>query len=247
MTPAELRRARGRLRPTRLFGALLVATACVRGAPAAAPRAAMTDVGIMPAPATASAFEPEIAAFEARDRVDPPPRGGIVFVGSSSIRLWPDLTSVFPAVSVLNRGFGGSTLPDVIYFAPRIVLPYAPREVVLYAGDNDLAAGRTPEQVLGDYTAFVRLVRRTLPAARIIFISIKPSPSRWALAEPTRAANALIARAIARDTLATFVDVFAPMLGASGRPRPELFQADSLHMTPAGYALWRARLAPLIH
>lgn len=237
-----------RLRPARLLGLLVVlSTACVQATPAAAPRATATPVAPAPAPASAAAFEPDIAAFEARDRAAPPPRGGIVFVGSSSIRFWSSLASDFPNVPVLNRGFGGSTLQDVVYFAPRIVLPYAPREIVLYAGDNDLAAGRTPEQVLGDYTAFVRLVRRALPAARLVFISIKPSPSRWTLAEPMRAANALIAQAITRDTLATFVDVFTPMLGASGRPRPELFQADSLHMTPAGYALWRARLAALVH
>ncbi len=226
---------------------MLVAAACASGAPAAAPRAAPTGVVPASTPATAPAFEPEIAAIEARDRTGRPPFGSIVFVGSSSIRLWPNLTSDFPTATVLNNGFGGSTLPDVIYYAPRLVLPYAPRLIVLYAGDNDLAAGRTPEQVLSDYTAFVRLVRQTLPATRVLFISIKPSPSRWALAAPTRAANALIAQAIARDTLATYVDVFTPMLGASGRPRPELFQADSLHMTPAGYALWRAHLAPLIH
>jgi lysophospholipase L1-like esterase len=234
------------LGPTRRLGLLLLVTACASGAPAAAPRAATTSVLSASAPATAPAFEPEIDAIEARDRAAQPPRGGIVFVGSSSIRLWPNLASDFPNAPVLNDGFGGSTLPDVIYYAPRLVLPYAPRLIVLYAGDNDLAAGRAPEQVLGDYTAFVRLVRQTLPATRIVFISIKPSPSRWALAGPTRAANAMIAQAITRDTFATYVDVFTPMLGASGRPRPELFQADSLHMTPAGYALWRARLAPLI-
>ena len=231
------------LGPTRRLGLLLVAAACASGAPAAAPRAATSSV----VPATAPAFEPEIAAIEARDRIAQPPRGSIVFVGGSSIRLWPDLASAFPNAPVLNNGFGGSTLPDVIYYAPRLVLPYSPRLIVLYAGDNDLAAGRTPEQVLGDYTTFVRLVRQTLPATRVVFISIKPSPSRWALAAPTRAANALIAQAIARDTLAAYVDVFTPMLGASGRPRPELFRMDSLHMTPAGYALWRARLTPLIH
>lgn len=201
----------------------------------------------MVAPATASAFEPEIAQFEAADRVAPPPRGSIVFAGSSSMRMWTDVASDFPGQPVLNRGFGGSTLADVTFFAPRVVLPYRPRLVVLYAGDNDLAAGHTSEQVLADYSAFVRVVRRALPATRIVYVSIKPSPSRWSLADQMRAANALIAQAIVHDTLATYVDVFTPMLGADGRPRPELYQADSLHMTAAGYALWRARLAPVVH
>ena len=229
-----------RLRSASLVGALLIATAC-------APVSPVPPAPPSVAPATASAFESEIAEIEARDRVDARTRGGIVFVGSSSIRMWPDLSADFAGLPVLNHGFGGSTLADVIWFTPRIVLPYAPREIVLYAGDNDLAAGRTPEQVLGDYTTFVRVARQALPAVRIVYVSIKPSPSRWSLAEPMRQANALIAQAIARDTLATYVDVFTPMLGPSGRPRPELFQADSLHMTPAGYALWRARLAPLVH
>ena len=230
------------LRHAPLLGALLAVAACASTAPAPA-----TTPTAISAPATASAFESEIAEIEARDRVEARTRGGIVFVGSSSIRMWPNLAADFPGQAVLNHGFGGSTLADVIWFTPRIVLPYLPREIVLYAGDNDLAAGRTPEQVLNDYTTFVRVARQALPAVRIVYVSIKPSPSRWALAEPMRQANALIAQAITRDTLATYVDVFTPMLGASGRPRPELFQADSLHMTPAGYALWRARLAPLVH
>lgn len=230
------------LRRALLIGALLTLAACAPAAPAPA-----TTPNTISAPATASAFESEIAEIEARDRVDAGTRGGIVFVGSSSIRMWPSLAADFPGFPVLNHGFGGSTLADVIWFTPRIVLPYLPREIVLYAGDNDLAAGRTPVQVMDDYTTFVRVVRQALPAVRIVYVSIKPSPSRWTLAEPMRQANALIAQAIARDTLATYVDVFTPMLGPSGRPRPELFQADSLHMTSAGYALWRARLAPLIH
>ena len=192
-------------------------------------------------------FASEIAQLEAADRAQPPAPGGIVFVGSSSIRLWPDLRADFPGAPVLNRGFGGATLPDVVYYAPRIVLPARPRLIVLYAGDNDLAAGRTPEQVAADYAAFVALVRRALPETRLVYIAIKPSPSRWALAGAMQRANALIAAQVARDSLAAFVDVFARMLGADGRPQPALYRADSLHMTPAGYALWRARLAPLVH
>ena len=201
---------------------------------------------LAPAP-DSSRFEPELRAFEQSDRTNPPAGGGVVFVGSSTVRLWPHLAADFPAVPVLNRGFGGSTLPEVVDAVPRIVIPYRPRLILLYAGDNDLAAGRTPENVVADYRRFVSVVRQSLPAARIAFVSIKPSPSRWALVERMREANRLVRDAMARDSLAVFVDMFPPMLGADGRPRPEFFRADSLHMTPAGYALWRERLTPIVH
>ena len=196
--------------------------------------------------APAARFEPEIQRFETMDKAAPPTLGGVVFVGSSTFRLWPDLAGDFPGVPVLNRGFGGSTLPEVVAATPRIVLPHRPRLVVLYAGDNDLAEGRTTANVLADYHAFVALVRRKLPATRIVFVSIKPSPSRWALVDSMRVANRLVRDEIARDSLQLYVDLFTPMLGADGRPRPELFRDDSLHMTPAGYALWRERLASVV-
>ena len=192
-------------------------------------------------------FAAEILAFEGRDRAIPPVPGGIVFVGSSTIRMWLSLREDFPGQNVLNRGFGGSTLPEVNVVVPRIVLPYRPHLVVLYAGDNDLAAGHTPNDVLADYRRFVFLVRRELPMARIAFISIKPSPSRWALLDRMRAANGLVRDEIAADSLTTYVDTFTPMLRADGRPRPELFGPDSLHMVRAGYALWSTVLAPVIH
>ena len=191
-------------------------------------------------------FEAEIRAFEAADRANPPPPGGVVFIGSSSIRNWTDVAADFPGVSVLNRGFGGSTLADIVYYMDRILLPYRPHLVVLYAGDNDLAGGRTPERVVADYRAFVARLRSALPAARVAFVSIKPSPSRRTFIPRTQEANQRIRQIIARDTLQTYVDVFTPMLDRSGEPRPELFEADSLHMTRAGYLLWRARLAPVV-
>jgi lysophospholipase L1-like esterase len=152
----------------------------------------------------------------------------------------------FPGVPVLNRGFGGSTLADVVYYMDRILLPYRPRLVVLYEGDNDLAAGRTPERVVADYRGFVARLRSALPAARLVFVSIKPSPSRRAFIPRARETNQRIRAIIARDTLQTYVDVFTPMLDSAGQPRPELFLDDSLHMTRAGYLLWRARLAPVV-
>ena len=220
----------------------LVCAGCAR--PAVSP--AYEAPAVVAAPATATNFATEIAQFETADRTSPPAPGGILFTGSSSIRLWPDLQKDFPNVPVLNRGFGGSTFADVLYFAPRIVLPARPRLIVLYVGDNDLAAGRTPEQVAADYATFVAFVRRELPETRVAYVSIKPSPSRWAIVGAMRRANALIAEQIASDGAAMYVDVFTPMLGANGRPLPSLFISDSLHMTPAGYAIWRAQLAPVV-
>lgn len=191
-------------------------------------------------------FESEILAFEAADRANPPPRDGVVFIGSSSIHNWTDVAADFPGVPVLNRGVGGSTLADIVYYMDRILLPYRPRLVVLYEGDNDLAEGRTPRRVAADYRTFVGRLRSSLPAARVVFVSIKPSPSRRTLIARARKTNQRIRAITARDTLQTFVDVFTPMLDRGGQPRPELFEADSLHMTRAGYLIWRARLAPVV-
>jgi lysophospholipase L1-like esterase len=192
-------------------------------------------------------FEPEIRVFEAADRSSPPPLGGVVFIGSSSIRNWTNVAADFPDVRILNRGFGGSTLADVVHYADRILLPYQPRLVVLYAGDNDLALGRTPEQVLSDYRAFVAHLRTAYPAARVAFVAIKPSPARRAYLDRARETNQRIRAQIKRDSLEIYVDVFTPMLDTRGQPRPELFGADSLHMTRAGYLLWRSLLAPVVH
>lgn len=191
-------------------------------------------------------FEAEIRAFEAADQATPPPLRGVVFIGSSSIRNWTDVAADFPGVPLLNRGFGGSTLADVVHYAGRILLPYQPRLVVLYAGDNDLAEGRSPAVVLRDYQAFVALVRRSLPETRIVFIAIKPSGARWALIEQIRAANALVRRQAGTDPRLLYVDVFTPMLGPNGRPREELFVADRLHLSRRGYALWRDLLTPIV-
>ena len=189
-------------------------------------------------------WEPEIRAFERADSLNTAPQGGVVFTGSSSIRMWTSLAADFPGITVLNRGFGGSEIADATHFADRIVLKYHPRTVVLYAGDNDINNGRTPAEVVAAFQAFVARVRRDLPRASIVFISIKPSPSRWALAEPMRQANAAIRKICAETPGLAYVDVFAPMLTPVGLPRPELFRPDSLHMTPAGYALWRGLVRP---
>lgn len=170
----------------------------------------------------------------------------MLFVGSSSVRLWPNLAADFPAVAVVQRGFGGSELDDVVHHAPRIVLPYRPRLIVLYAGDNDLASGKTPETVLQDYKAFVGVVRRNLPETRVAFVAIKPSGARWPLVDKMRAANALVRDYTTTDSQLYYVDTFTPMLGSDGLPRAELFLEDRLHMNAAGYALWRQLIEPIV-
>lgn len=191
-------------------------------------------------------WQADMQRFAAADREHPPARGGIVFTGSSSIRLWSGLAEDFPGRPVLNRGFGGSTLADATRHVDELVTRYAPRTVVLYAGDNDLAAGATPAQVHADFQAFVRAVHARLPHTRILFVSIKPSPARAALLPAMRRANALIRAEAERSKNVGYVDVATPMLDAQGRPRAELFLDDRLHMNREGYALWRSALsAPL--
>jgi lysophospholipase L1-like esterase len=199
-----------------------------------------------PVASTAEGWEKEIAEFEAADRVSPPQPGGVVFVGSSSIRLWPHLEADFPEASVLKRGFGGSKLSDVVQYAPRIVLPYHPRLIVLYEGDNDLAENKSPETVFREFQAFVALVHEALPETRIAFIAVKPSPARWARVAMIRTVNAWVRRYATTDPCVLYVDVFTPMLGPDGLPRRELFVADQLHLNARGYALWRELLMPIV-
>ena len=229
---------RGLSRP--LFAALFLACA-----PAVAPSAA-TQVVPQTAVSGATQWEPDILRFEAADRVNSPRPGGVVFVGSSSIRMWETLEADFPGLPVLNRGFGGSELSDAVRFADRIVTPYKPRVVVLYAGDNDLAAGETPAQVSEDFQSFVAIVRRKLPATRIAFVAIKPSPARLNIMDKARETNQLIRDYARGDDKLTYVDVFTPMLDASGKPRQELFLEDGLHMNANGYAIWRDLIAPIL-
>ncbi|MGH7169562.1 MAG: SGNH/GDSL hydrolase family protein [Gemmataceae bacterium] len=192
-----------------------------------------------------SRWEKEIAAFEKRDKDKAPPKNPIVFVGSSSIRLW-NLSKSFPRLPALNRGFGGSQLADAVHFAPRIVLKYEPRLIVLYAGDNDIAAGKTPQRIRADFQAFVKTVHAKLPKVRIVFICIKPSLLRWASIDKIRKANALVEAECKKDDRLAYLDIATPMLGDDGKPRRELFANDGLHLNAKGYAVWAERLKPYL-
>lgn len=191
-----------------------------------------------PAISSFAKWEKEIAALEAKDPVDAQTRGGIVFIGSSSIKKWTTLAQDFPRHRVLNHGFGGSQMADSVHFADRIVLPYEPRFIVVYAGGNDINAGKTPERVCADFRAFVEKVRAKLPQAGIAYIAIAPNPKRWVQVGRVKAANALIADYIKGQPGLKFIDVYPRMLGADGLPLPNIFVADRLHMNAEGYKLW---------
>ena len=191
-------------------------------------------------------WEIEIEKFEESDRHDPPAKGAVLFIGSSTIRFWQSLPEDFPEIQIINRGFGGSEIADCTFYVDRIVIPYHPRIVVLYAGDNDLAGGKTPQQVFEDYTAFVSRVHRQSPRTRIAFISIKPSPARASLLQSMKNANELIKAYTTNDKRLIYIDVFTVMLGKDGNPRARLFGPDRLHMNKNGYSLWKSVIAPYI-
>jgi arylsulfatase A-like enzyme/lysophospholipase L1-like esterase len=192
-------------------------------------------------------WEADIKAFEQSDRTNPPPRGAVLFLGSSTIRGWKTLSADFPARRTINRGFGGSETADSVAYLDRLVVPHQPRAIVFYGGDNDLAAGRWPEQILCDFQALVSRARAGMPDVRILFLSIKPSPSRRGLMDQIRTTNGLIEGFCRRKAGLDYVDVFTPMLGANGQPRPELFVQDELHMNSEGYAIWADVLRPLLN
>lgn len=183
-------------------------------------------------------WEKDIAAFEVMDRTNPPPKGAVLFVGSSTIRFWTNLASDFPDLKTVRRGFGGAFVPDVTYFADRIIIPYKPSKIVVYAGDNDIGGGRSPEQVYNDFRALVKKVRAGLPKAKIYFLAIKPSPSRWHLSPQSTEANRLIRRYCRTHRNTEFIDIWTPVLADDGRPNPALFEKDNLHVNKQGYARW---------
>lgn len=232
-------------RPFRHCCLLLGLLACAAPALASLPPAPTPQ--LPPAGAVSSPdWEQDMRRFAAQDAVHPPARGAVLFVGSSSIRMWDTLAADFPDTAVINRGFGGSQIRDSTWYAERIVIPYAPRMVVLYAGDNDLHSGRTPQQLRADFAAFVERVRRGLPDVPIAYIAIKPSPARAGLLQAVQAANAQIRAEAARWNGVSFIDIATPMLDGHGQPRPELFLEDQLHLNADGYALWRGILAPYL-
>jgi lysophospholipase L1-like esterase len=225
-----------------LLQAFIISLALLVGAPGSASAESLSPTVVT----DELPWQGSIDAFAAADRASAPPTGGIVFVGSSSIRLWDELEMSFrrPESVILNRGFGGARMSDCTRYLERVVIPYKPRLVLVYAGDNDLAEGREPIDVLNQFIRFVSGVRRSLPDTRISYISIKPSPARERLMAKVRETNELISDYVDAGKNLEFIDVFTPMLDADGHPRRELFRADLLHLNRDGYSLWKSIIAP---
>ncbi|MCF7849457.1 MAG: hypothetical protein K9M45_11460 [Kiritimatiellales bacterium] len=193
-------------------------------------------------------FEKAIQQFEESDRQNPPPQGAILCIGSSSMRGWHEtLKEDLAPLTVIPRGFGGSTMNDLLHFSDRVVLPYKPRAIVVYEGDNDVAKGVSPEKILETARLFIAKVHGELPKCRIYFLAIKPSIKRWEMWPTMKKANALIEAMCRQDERLTFVDITAPMLNGAGVPKPGIFKQDKLHMNRDGYILWRDVLKPILH
>lgn len=191
-------------------------------------------------------WEKEVAAYEAADAKSPPPKGGILFIGSSTIRLWKTLAEDYPDLKVINRGFGGTEIVDSTHFADRLIFPHEPKQIFLRAGGNDIHAGRTPRQVAADFAEFVRVFHARLPKSEIFYISVSPAPSRWGESDKYRELNRLIREMALEMPRIGFVDTFDMVLAPDGQARPELFVKDRLHFSPEGYKLLRERVRPFL-
>lgn len=219
-------------------------------APVAKPPAAASQPATSPASQPTSKpavpFLKEIEAFERKDAEQMPAPGGLLFYGSSTIRLW-DTKAGFPELPTINRGFGGSQMSDALRFADRAAFKYQPKVVVLYEGDNDLAAGKTPELIIGQIKDFAGQLHAKVPAAKLVLLPAKPSPSRAKLKAKYDALNQMQREYAEQNAAwATFVDTATLLLDAEGNPRPGLYREDKLHMAPAGYALWNDALRPTL-
>ncbi len=193
-------------------------------------------------------FKKDIDAFLKADSLQFPSKEQILFVGSSSFTYWKDIKDYFPGYPIINRGFGGSELPDLIHYANQIIIPYQPKQIIIYCGENDIAdsVAATPRMVLDRFKILFKIIRSQLGNIPIAFVSIKPSPSRWKLEKKFLKANRLIKRYLKRDATATYVNIHDAMLLPNGSVNPELFIKDNLHMNAKGYEIWQKKIEPIL-
>lgn len=192
------------------------------------------------------AFWDDIQSFKQKDSLNAPPKNAILFIGSSSFTMWKDVQNDFPGYKIINRGFGGSTLPDQLRYVNEIVYPYNPKQVFIYCGENDLAASDTVtgEEVAARFYELFKLIRQKLPRTQVTYISMKPSPSRQLLLSKMIRGNELIRKFLASKKRTAYIDVYREMIDDEGKPRTDIFLDDNLHMNEEGYAIWRRLIAP---
>ncbi len=187
----------------------------------------------------------ELFAAEDQERGDKP--ASVLFVGSSSFMLWKTVQEDFPGSDILNRAFGGSMMSDVIYYFDQVIKPYAPRQIVIYQGDNDLAgSGKSPANFFEEVVTICRMVQIHFPDAKIVLVSIKPSPSRERFFSEYMAANHLMKLYADQNAHIEFVDIWEPMLTTDGKANSALFEHDRLHMNRLGYEIWIEKIKPFL-
>lgn len=202
--------------------------------------------GMSAAQTTTNAFEKDILTFEASDRTNPPSPGAILFVGDSQFTRWKSVHQDLPEYRIINRGFGGSKMTDLLLYTHRIVLPYKPRMIVVNEGGNDIHSGRTPEQLLEDIKTFVHQVRTALPNVPIVFSGLTPSPARWSETDTRLRFNQMLKGYIASGKNLIYLDLFDGYLGADGKPQEQFFVEDKLHHSAAGYAVRMRIMRPVL-
>lgn len=213
---------------------------------APAPEQAAAQAIPAPKPHDFARWEKAVAAFEQEDRAHPPVKGGVLFVGSSTIVRWKTLAEDFPEYNVLNRGFGGNQIVDSTHYADRIIFPYEPKQIILRAGGNDIAAGKLPKEVAADFKEFVRVVRERLPNTEIVYLTFCSTPRRWGDNDKLRDLNRRIRRMALSMPRVCVADTYDMSLDENGRARPELFVDDMLHLSSEGYKVLVERVRPYL-
>lgn len=195
-------------------------------------------------------YAEDIRQFRINDSINPPPKNAILFAGSSSFTMWTDVQDYFPGYTIINRGFGGSTILDQIHYAKDIYFPSHPKQVVIYCGENDLAMGKmvTGKMVGQRFVTLFYMIRAKLPSAKITYISMKPSPSRWDFRDRMQEGNEYIREFLSKQKNTSFISIWDAMLDSNQRPNPAIFLPDSLHMNADGYKIWQEKIQPdLLH
>jgi lysophospholipase L1-like esterase len=191
-------------------------------------------------------FQEEVLAIEKKIQQDNPAKGGILFTGSSSIRLWKNLDSSFPETHIINTGFGGSQTVDLLVHLESLVLDFEPNKIFIYEGDNDVNSGKSTVQIIATYKELIGKIFQRLPESHIYLISAKPSPSRWHLKEKFMNFNEELEKISHGVSTITYIDVWNPMLDEKGDPKSDLFIQDNLHMNDKGYDIWKTVFLPYV-